>query len=190
MTIAEIRQIEENRQSPEQYGVIHLLKENSGGKEFYRAHDWSAWIMSVYPIGKAVEEPMKVNAKKLKDGYIEVWVGFPAGSLGMYVPDSGTVLFEHVSDNQIDVTIQLPDDVLNTEYETLRNAVDDWKAQQPLDDGKKSRREAQEVAELAPRVTRISDILGSVLSFPLESKSPIEAWEFLRQLRRQVTAMF
>jgi hypothetical protein len=190
MTIAEIRQIEENRQSPDQYGVIHLLKEVSGGKEFYRAHDWSAWIMSVYPIGKAVEEPMKVNAKKLKDGYIEVWVGFPAGSLGMYVPDSGTVLFEHVSDNQIDVTIQLPEGVLNTEYETLRNAVDDWKAQQPLNDGKKSRREAQEVAELAPRVTRISDAFRAVLSFPLESKSPIEAWEFMRQLRHQIAAMF
>ena len=55
---------------------------------------------------------------------------------------------------------------------------------------KKQKREDREVAEIAPRITRMSDVLGRILSFPLESKSPMEAWEFLRQLRQQVAAMF
>jgi hypothetical protein len=80
MTIAEIRKIEEEREGS--LGVIHLQKEGS----FYHANDWSAWLMTKYPIGEAANKPMTVTAKKLKDGYIHAFVGFPATSLAKYVP--------------------------------------------------------------------------------------------------------
>ena len=189
MTIAEIRGIEENRHSAEQFAVIHLLKENSG-KEFYRAHDWSAWLMTMFPMGDAANNPLKISAKRLKDGYIEVWVGFPVTSLGKYIPDDGSVGFEAVNDNQIDVTIQLPEEYEGGDEDQFRMAVDEWKEQLPLNGSKKARREEQEMAEAAPRVVRFSDIISQIVSYPLESKSPIEAWEFMRQLRQKVTAMF
>jgi hypothetical protein len=101
MTIAEIRKIEEEREGS--LGVIHLQKEGS----FYHANDWSAWLMTKYPIGEAVNKPMTVTAKKLKDGYIHAFVGFPATSLAKYVPNDGSVEFKPVSDMQIDVTLNL-----------------------------------------------------------------------------------
>ena len=82
MTIAEIVEIESNRQASDQYGVIHLLKENN----FYRAHDWSAWLMTKFPMGEAKNKPLNISAKRLKDNYIEAWVGFPVASLGKYIP--------------------------------------------------------------------------------------------------------
>jgi len=186
MTIAEIVEIESNRKSPEQFGVIHLLKESN----FYRAHDWSAWLMSTFPMGEAVNSPLRISAKKLKDGYIETWVGFPVTSLGKYVPDDGSVEFSPVSDTQIDIKISLPEDLASADYEAIRAHVDDWKGQLPLNDGGRNKREERKVAEAAPRIMRISDVLGRILAFPLESKSPLDAWEFLRNLRQQVAEMY
>lgn len=186
MTIAEITEIENNRKSKEQYGVIHLLNESN----FYRAHDWSAWLMTMFPTGEAVNSPLKVSAKKLKDGYIEAWVGFPVSSLEKYVPNDGSVQFQPVSDTQIDVVVKLTDDLMETDFESFRKLVDDWKGTLPLNDGKKQRREEREVSEAEPRIMRISDVLGQLLSFPLESKSPMEAWEFLRVIRQKIVAMY
>lgn len=186
MTIAEIVEIESNRQSSDQYGVIHLLKENN----FYRAHDWSAWLMTKFPMGEAKNKPLNISAKRLKDNYIEAWVGFPVASLGKYIPNDGTVKFNPVDDNHIEIIIPLPEEYLNVEAETFRKGVDDWKESLPMNEQKKTKREDREVSEAAPRITRMSDVLARIVSYPIESKSPMEAWEFLRQLRQQVSAMF
>ena len=187
MTIAEIVEIENNRKEQEHFGIIHLLLEQGG---FYRAHDWSAWLMTQFPIGEAVNSPLRVNAKRLKDGYVDAWVGFPATSLGKFVPNDGSVNFNTVSDTQIDVTITLPKEYQGVDFDTLRTAVDDWKGQLPINDGKKQKREERAVSEALPRFVRVTDMVSEILSYPLESKSPIEAWEFVRQLRRQAAAMF
>lgn len=187
MTIAEIIEIESARKEPEQWNVVHLLKEG----EFYRAHDWSAWLMSVFPFGEALNKPLHITAKRLKDGYIDAWVGFPATSIGKYIPNDGSVEFNPVSDLQIDVKIEIPAEIGEVSYENMNKAKEEWKASLQINDNnKKQRREDKEVLEAAPKVTRFSEIANLVISFPLESKSPIEAWEFLRQLRRQVAAMF
>lgn len=186
MSITEIIEIENNRKESNQFGVIHLLKEGN----FYRAHDWSAWLMTMFPIGEAVNSPLKVSAKKLKDGYIEAWVGFPVTSMGKYIPNDDSISFSPVDDNQIDVILTLPEEYQNADYDSLRNAVDEWKNQLPLNDGKKQKREEREVSEVAPRFTRMTDIVGSILSFPLYEKSPMDAWNFVRQLQQQATKMF
>ena len=101
MTIAEIRKLEEDREG--KLNIVHLQKEGS----FYHANDWSAYLMTKYPIGEALNKPMAVTAKKLKDGYIHAFVGFPATSIGKYVPNDGSISFTPVSDTQIDVTLNL-----------------------------------------------------------------------------------
>lgn len=184
MTIAEITQLENDRKSKEQFGVIHLIKENN----FYRAHDWSAWLMTMFPFGEAKNKPLRISAKHLKDGYIEAWVGFPVSSLGKYVPNDGTIIFNPVNDNQVDVTIQA--DFGDAGYDDIRAQVDEWKENLPMNDGKRQRRENHEAQEAAPRVLRMSDILGRVLSFPLEDKSPMEAYDFIRKIRQDISDIF
>lgn len=191
MTIDEIKKMENDRDVPEKYGIVHLLKEGN----FYRARDWSLWILKNFlPEGT----DMKITAKKLKDDYLEVFWGFPLTSIGKFIPQDDSVSFNPVTDNQIDVTIPLSDDILSKSYEELRKAVDDWKSSLPLTNkndengggNRRQHREEQFITETEPRITRISDILGAVLSFPLESKSPMEAYDFLRQLRQQIVRIF
>lgn len=184
MTIAEIIALETARQEESQLNVIHLLKEG----DFYRAHDWSAWLMSAYPIVENLDKPLKVLAKKLKDGYVDAWIGFPASSLGKYIPNDGSIEFKAVSDNQLDVTIQLPADV-EKDFESMNKMKEDWKASLAIT-VKKQARENREIQEQAPRIIRFSDIISSLISLPIEDMSPRDAWDYLRDLRRQVTAMF
>lgn len=188
MTISEIIELESNRKEADQWNVVHLVKENG---EWYRAHDWSAWLMSVFPFGEAQNKPLHITAKKLKDGYIDAWVGFPATSIGKFVPSDGSVDFQPVSDTQIDVRIELPAEIGEVSFENLNQLKEEWKSSLQLNDnGRRQKREDRDVQEAAPRVLRFSEIANLVISFPLESKSPIEAWEFLRKLRRQIAAMY
>ena len=186
MTISEIVSIEEARQEASSWNVIHFFKEG----EFYRAHDWSAWLITAFPFGVSVENPMKVIARKMKDGYIDAWVGFPASSIGKFIPNDGSVGFNAVSDTQIDISIEIPPSVGEVSFDSLNRMKEEWKSSLPIQEGKKQRREDREVLEQAPRIMRFSDIIGRLVSLPMEDLSPREAWDILRDLRRQASAMF
>ena len=47
--LADILQQERERDTAEQWGIIHLYKTGS----FYSAYEWSAWLMTKFPIGEA-----------------------------------------------------------------------------------------------------------------------------------------
>lgn len=179
MTISDIIKLENDRNEQSQFGIVHFIKEGN----FYHANDWSAWLMSKFPIGEAVNKPMTVTTKKLKDGYIHAFVGFPVTSLGKYVPNDGSIKFEAVGDNQLDVTLNV--DFGEAQFDDVRTQVDEWKESLPLTD-KRQKRDERDALESAPRVMRISDILGKILAFPLESKSPMDAYDFVRQLKQQI----
>ena len=182
MTIAEIRQIEEARDG--QMNVAHLIKEGS----FYHANDWSAWLMSKFPIGEAKRKPMAVTANKLKDDYLHVFVGFPATSIGKYVPQEEIIEFKPINDTQIDVVLNV--DFGGASIEDIRKMVDEWKETLPLKQGKKQGREDNSVTKEAPRIIRITDIIARVVSLPMEDISPKQAYDILRDLRRDISAIF
>jgi hypothetical protein len=185
MTIAEIIELENRRKSADMYGRIHFIKEGN----FYRAHDISAWIIAMMPFSENIKN-INIIAKKHKDGYIDAFIGFPLTSLEKYIPNDGSVTFVPISDTMIDVMITPTDDILASDFETIRKAVDDWKQTLPLKAEKPEKRESREVSEVQPRITRISDVFSQVLAFPLESKSPMDAYDFLRQLRKEIAALF
>lgn len=182
MSINEIRQIEENREGA--LNVVHLELEGN----FYHANDWSAWLMTKYPIGEAVNKPMTVTAKKLKDGYIQAFVGFPAKSMTKYIPNDGSVEFTSVTDTLVDVT--LPIDFGDTPAEDIRKEVDAWKESLKLSETKKQKREDREIQTQAPRITRFSDIIGRIIAIQMEDISPQQAYDILRDLRKQTVALF
>lgn len=163
MTIADIIKIESDRNG--KANVVHLIKEGN----FYHANDWSAWLMTKFPIGEAVTKPMRVTAKRLKDGYVQAFVGFPVTSIGKYVPNDGSVQFLPVSDMQIDV--MLPADFGDATVDDLRKMVDDWKETLPMNGEKGNSRHGDEVREAMPRIGRFNDDLTKfVLSKPRSMK--------------------
>lgn len=185
MTIAEIQKLENSRKDAADFGRIHFIKEGN----FYRAHDISAWLVMTMPFSDTIKN-VSIIAKRLRDGYIDAFIGFPITSLDKYIPNDGSVTFVPVSDAQIDVIIVPTDDILAASFDDLRQAVDEWKQTLKIKEEKSGRREDRQMDEQRPRITRISDVIGHVLSFPLEDKSPMDAYNFLRQLRRDIAAIF
>ena len=82
------------------------------------------------------------------------------------------------------------DDILSASFDEIRKAVDEWKLTLPIKAEKSNRREDREITEQRPRITRITDIINHVLAFPLEDRSPMDAYNFLRDLRRDIVAIF
>ena len=74
--LKEIFEKESQRGTLEQCAVVNLFKEGT----FYRAYEWSAWLMVHY------FTDMKVTHRLLKSGEDVVFVGFPLTSLERYVP--------------------------------------------------------------------------------------------------------
>ena len=180
MTIADIKVLEEKREN--HLKTVHLIREG----DWYRAHDWSAWLLIQFPM---CDKQLSVTAKKLKDGYIDAFVGFPCTSIDKYLPNDGTIDFLPINDTQIDVVLKQVEMGAATE-EQIRQQVDGWKEGLPLQEGKKQRREEREARQEAPRITRFSDIIARIVSIPMEDISPKEAYDILRDLRRQVSALF
>lgn len=185
MTIAEIISIESARQDAEQFNVVHFIKEGNG---FYRAHDWSAWLLKTCPLNDLVAN-MGVTAKRQKDGYIDAFVGFPATSLKKYLPDAEQLGFAVIDDNHFTVTVELPAEIGEVSFDNLNRKKEEWKQSLPLQDKKKNREE-REVQEAVPRFMRMSDIVGRLVSLPMEDISPKEAYDILRDLRRQAIGLY
>lgn len=185
MTIAEIIELESARKEPEQWNIVHFVREGNG---FYRAHDWSAWLLKAFPFNDAIAN-MGVTAKRLKDGYIDAFVGFPATSLTKYIPNAQTAGFTPIDDSHFTVTVELPVEIGDVSYENLNRIKEEWKANLKVTD-KKQQREERELQDKAPKITRISDVLSYIVSIPMEDISPREAYDILKDLRRKVSAMF
>ena len=141
MNISEIQKLE-NQRDASTMNRVHFIKEGN----FYRAHDISAWLVMTHPFGEAIKN-ISITAKKLKDGYIDAFIGFPVTSIEKFIPRDGSVSFEPVSDVQIDVVVMLADDVCESPIEDIRVAVDEWKQTLPLKADKPDRREIRETGE-------------------------------------------
>lgn len=185
MTIAEIRKIEEARQDTAQLNVVHFIKEGNG---FFRAHDWSAWLLKTFPPNGEIAG-MSVTAKRQKDGYVDAFVGFPATSIRKYIPDADAAGFQQVDADHFTVTVELTPDIGEVSFDNLSAQKEEWKATLKVSD-KKSQREEREAAQQAPRLMRLTDVIGHIAALPLEDISPREAYDILKDLRRKVLAIF
>ena len=187
MKVVDIINLERDRKDKDKRNVVHLIRENGN---WYRAHDWSAWLFKTFFVNEELQNDLRVTAKKMKDGYIDTWVGFPATSMDKYIPHDDSIEFRPIDNDMIDVAINIPDDIMDADVDDVFKAVDEWKNGFPLTEDKKGRKEDRNIENVRPKITRMSDIMASLLAFPIEEKSLIEQSEFLRDLRRQVANLF
>ena len=198
--ISEILEIEKERADVGTWNVIHLFKE--GG--FYRAYNWSAWLIVTVAYsdevrkGQTDRKPLNVSRKKVKNGDGDfAFVGFPLKSMEKFIPYYTN--FTPVGDTQIDISIELPADLNfcgnaaehgTLSYEVLSGAFEQWKQSVPIQEEKPKRDDvlASETAHASPR--SITAVMQQVLSYPLESKTPIENMAFISLLKQQLAALF
>lgn len=194
MSIAEILEIERNREESSTWNVIHLFKEGS----FYRAYEWSAWLTAVVSFNDSVRngtqdrKPLTVTRKKDKnsDGTF-AFVGFPLNSLDKYIPNN--IEFKPISDGQIDIQIELPADIGEISFEAISKKIDEWKEGVPIKEEKQKKGKSDESTPFvmsSDRPMSITGIMTQIIAYPLEQKSPMEVVAFVSDIRKRLAMLF
>lgn len=194
MSIAEILEIERNREESSTWNVIHLFKEGS----FYRAYEWSAWLITVVSFNDSVRngtqdrKPLTVTRKKDKnsDGTF-VFVGFPLNSLDKYI-QNGTE-FKPINDNQIDIQIELSADIGEVSFDAISNKIDEWKDGVPIKEEKQKKGKSDDSTPFvmsSDRPMSITGIMTQIIAYPLEQKSPMEVVAFVSDIRKRLAMLF
>lgn len=183
--IEDVFKVEGNRSVQEQWLQIHLFKEGN----FYRAYEQSAWLMSHYA-GSDLQAK-KHKTKQSPDGSF-VFVGFPVSSLDKFRPkESGET--EETDTNH--VVLVLPSQTFPEEasVEVLADDFSKWKREMAYTDAKADNDERKDKNGLNGEFVksaggvRVTGILQELLSYPIESKSPIETMLFVAELKKKLS---
>ena len=175
--LKEILEKEKERSTLEECAVIHLFREGT----FYRAYEWSAWLCLRY------FTEMKVTHRLLKGGENIVFVGFPLTSFDRYTPKGAVV--SPSGDKGIDMMLPAETFAPDTVIESLRTGFEDWKQCQPLTEA--SKKKVEEGKSLSERNAhpRLTDVMLSILAYPIEQHSPMECMVFLSEIKQQISAI-
>lgn len=196
-TNPEIIAIEAERQDAATWNVIHLLRDG----DYWHANEWSGWLMGVvipnemkrrYPQEERVPpKPVKKYAKNISGEY--VFVGCQEKSFEKYIPKELQMDFKPIDNLRIDVAIELPVELGEVSYERLQQMFLEWKQSVPLSKDRAEKGQHQQaggsdtppfaIADVPPG---LMSILTRVLSFPLASRTPLQAHEFVGELQKDI----
>ena len=199
-TNAEIMAIESERQDVKTWNVIHLLRDG----DYWHANEWSGWLMGVvvynemkhrYPdVERVAPKPVKKYAKNISGEYI--FVGCQEKSFDKYIPKEIQMDFCPVDNLRIDIAIELPTELAPLSYEHLNQMFLEWKQSVPLskdkNGGKPHNQDGGNTQQLS--ITDVPPglmtIFTKILSFPLASRTPLQAYEFIGDLQRDIISHF
>lgn len=170
--LSDILKVESQRAEDSEVRVIHLFQEGT----FWRAYEWSAWLCCHY-LGN-----FKVTRRKQKDSESSItFIGFPLTSLEKYSKDFELSSFS--DEKRIDVT--LPVQIISESL--CQERFENWKQSQPVVESRNNRKEivpGQPQSDIEESV-----IMERILSFPIESKSPLDCMLFLSDIKNKLFAM-
>jgi len=190
MKLSPALEYEKLRQEADSWNKIFLHKDG----KFFRAYEWSAWLIKTLVCSEEFQKQrgdvkiLAANRYVTKKGEY-VSVGFPLESLAKYMPSFGDVDFSTIEDYaEFTVTLPCEGDVT---YEQLQKAFLDWKQSLPEKDTRGSQKPSHHPAHIDTEGGRVGifQILSQVLSYPLESKTPADNYDFIAMLRRQLAAL-
>ena len=210
--LADILQHERERDTADQWGIIHLYKTGS----FYSAYEWSAWLIAVITFNDEVRmatkdrKPIAVTRIPMANSDETFCrVGFPLKSIEKYIPTR--LDFNSEDDKHIVITVALPQPQDGTEvtYERLVEAVSKWKEAQPLKQPKdKKDSDPQEdtdrqPAQGKPKRTLLSliqeaqqqqapaqgGLIMQIMSYQLSQHTPAENYDFIQRLQQQIASI-
>jgi hypothetical protein len=160
---------------------VHLHKEGT----FLRAYDWSAWLCC------RLLHDFKVNKRQFKGIDAPVaYIGFPETSLEKWLPEGAVQRVE----GEKHLVISLPEVMVSETPEVMSAAYKEWKESVPLTESnpglrKKSVGKSSDYDEADENPSTLTAIMQRVLSFPIESKSPLECMMFLADVKCRLASM-
>ncbi|MDE7118214.1 MAG: hypothetical protein K2O61_06190 [Bacteroidaceae bacterium] len=174
--IKDILDIEQERNESKDWLVINLFQEGS----FYRAYEVSAWLCHTYIC------QFKVTHRHVNGiGQAIAFVGFPVSSLEKRTPQGAVVA--SVAEKHIILT--LPPLESEMTVDEMKNEFVAWKSRQPVSESKgKSDTEVKRnstMCKVEGNPTLFS-IAQGILSYSIESHSPIECMLFLSDVKKNL----
>lgn len=190
--LAEVFEIESERHEPEQWRQIHLFKMG----DFWRAYEWSAWIIATVTYNEAVRmatkdrRPLHVTRMQRTDiDETYSFVGFPIKSMEKYIPEREN--FESQSDKHVIITIPLPpptDESALTE-ERLTSDMEEWKESIPITDKKQKKDKVPQTPSVQPATQPTGGIISQIIAYPLSERTAIDNIQFIQSLKQQIVSV-
>ena len=210
--LADILQQERERDTADQWGIIHLYKTGP----FYSAYEWSAWLIAVITFNDEVRmatkdrKPIAVTRIQMANSDETFCrVGFPLKSIEKYIPTR--LDFNSEDDKHIVITVALPEpqDGSEVTYERLADAIKKWKEAQPMKqpkDKKDSDPQAdtdRKPVQSKPKRTLLSliqeaqqqqapaqgGLIMQIMSYQLSQHTPADNYEFIQRLQQQIASI-
>ena len=206
--IADVLQIERNRQEATEWNKIHLFQMG----DFYRAYEWSAWLIVVIAYNDEVRKqskdrkPLKLSHKQLANSEDTFcFVGFPIKSMEKFIPTRTG--FESTENKHIIVTITLPQPKDGTEidYERLSKAFTEWKTaisvsnkEDIIDENGNPRPPKPKTDKKTPVTTTTQvatatvasgGIISQILGYQLQEHTDIDNRMFIASLQKQIAGI-
>ena len=192
-SLTEVFAIESDRATSDKWNKIHLFKMG----DFWRAYEWSAWLISVITYNDAARQATKdrkpIYVTRMKRTDIEgtyCFVGFPVRSLEKYIPTREN--FESIDDKHVVVTITLPQPTDGSELneELLVTAVNQWREGIELKKKKKDKADSSADDSMAGNQHPTGNgILSQIMAYPLSERTAIENIQFIQSLKQQVATI-
>lgn len=192
--LEEIFEIESDRHEPEKWRQIHLFKMG----DFWRAYEWSAWLIAVITFNDAVRMATKdrkpihvtrMNRTDIDGSYC--FVGFPVRSVEKYIPERDN--FESVTDKHVVITITLPQPTDGSELseERFQDAINQWKETIDITERKKKERPEQTgaVSQQPLQPLHGGGVLSQIMAYPLSERTAIENIQFIQSLKQQLSSI-
>ena len=207
--IADVLQTERNRQATTEWNKIHLFQMG----DFYRAYEWSAWLIVAITYNDEVRKqskdrkPLKLSHKQLANSEDTFcFVGFPIKSMEKFIPTRTG--FESTENKHLIVTITLPQPTDGTEidYERLNKAFTEWKTAIPvsnkediIDENGNPRPPKPKQNKNAPATTAATQtetpsvarggIISKILGYQLQDHTDIDNRMFIASLQQQIASI-
>lgn len=170
--IKDILDIEQERKEPKDWLVINLFQEGS----FYRAYEVSAWLCHTYIY------QFKVTHRHVNGiGQTIAFVGFPVSSLEKRTPQGAIVT--PVAEKHVTLTLPPPESEMTADE--IKNEFVAWKSRQPVSEFKEKTDAEVRKSKSEGKPTLFS-IAQGILSYPIESHSPIECMLFLSDVKKDL----
>ena len=192
--LEEVFKQEWDRENPAEWNKIHLYKMG----DFWRAYEWSAWLISVVTFNDKVRMTTKdrkpIHVTRMRRTDVEdatyCFVGFPVRSVEKYIPNRES--FESVDDKHVVITIALPTptDGSDVTFERLKEAVEKWKENYDI----KVQKPKKEKLSAAPGPMAVArptgaGILAQIMAYPLAERTAVDNIAFISSLKAQITAI-
>lgn len=168
--------IKDETRTIEDFLKIKLHKEGN----FWRAYEWSAYLCEFFPNGLQENEKLKPTYKDVKgtdNGLI--FVGLPTSSFKKYLPTIENKDFFNDKDGV--KIIDASKEFEKIAFDDIGNVLNEWKKKYKIALSKSEKSSSNNF-----KCNNITDIIQSLKTFPIESKTPIECLLFLSNLKKKI----